>query len=193
MQMFLDFLPVLVFFAVYFIVRLLDYPPNAEIFWATGALIAVMVVQIAVTWLIIRTVSKMLLISGGLVVVLGGVTLLLREPLFIQFKLTVVNGLFAIAFLGSHFIGKKTLTERIMGHAIEAPASLWRQLNLMWVANFLILAIANVYVIYNYSMDTWVIFKTAGTIGLTVLTAITQAIWIGVHLSHKDTAKEESR
>jgi intracellular septation protein len=76
---------------------------------------------------------------------------------------------------------------------MEAPATLWRQLNLMWVANFAILAVANVFVVYNYDMDTWVIFKTAGTIGLTVLTAITQAIWIAVHLSHKDAAKEESR
>jgi intracellular septation protein len=152
-----------------------------------------MVVQIAVTWFVKRTVSKMLLISGGLVVVFGGITLLLREPIFIQLKFTVVNGLFAIAFLGSHFIGKQTLTERIMGQAMEAPASLWRQLNLMWVANFAILAVANVFVVYNYDMDTWVIFKTAGTIGLTVLTAITQAIWIAVHLSHKDAAKEESR
>jgi intracellular septation protein len=184
MQMFIDFLPVLVFFVVFF---------TAGIYWATGAIIAVMIVQIAVTWLVKRTVSKMLLISGGLVIVLGSITLMLREPLFIQLKLTVVNGLFAVAFLGSHFIGKKTLTERIMGHAIEAPTSLWRQLNLMWVANFLILAVANLFVIYNYDMETWVLFKTAGTIGLTVLTAITQAIWIGVHLSHKDAAKEESR
>jgi intracellular septation protein len=152
-----------------------------------------MVVQIAVTWFVKRTVSKMLLISGGLVVLFGGVTLILREPIFIQLKFTVVNGLFAIAFLGSHFIGKQTLTERIMGQAMEAPATLWRQLNLMWVANFAILAVANVFVVYNYDMDTWVIFKTAGTIGLTVLTAITQAIWIAVHLSHKDAAKEESR
>jgi intracellular septation protein len=184
MQMFIDFLPVLVFFVVFF---------TAGIYWATGAIIAVMIVQIAVTWLVKRTVSKMLLISGGLVIVLGSITLMLREPLFIQLKLTVVNGLFAVAFLGSHFIGKKTLTERIMGHAIEAPTSLWRQLNLMWVANFLILAVANLFVIYNYDMETWVLFKTAGTIGLTVLTAITQAVWIGVHLSHKDAAKEESR
>jgi intracellular septation protein len=184
MQMFIDFLPVLVFFVVFF---------TAGIYWATAAIIAVMVVQIAVTWLVKRTVSKMLLISGGLVVLFGGVTLILREPIFIQLKFTVVNGLFAIAFLGSHFIGKQTLTERIMGQAMEAPATLWRQLNLMWVANFAILAVANVFVVYNYDMDTWVIFKTAGTIGLTVLTAITQAIWIAVHLSHKDAAKEESR
>jgi intracellular septation protein len=184
MQMFLDFLPVLVFFGVFFV---------AGIYWATAAIIAVMVVQIAVTWLVKRTVSKMLLISGGLVVVLGGVTLMLRDPVFIQLKLTVVNGLFALAFLGSHFVGQKTLTERIMGHAIAAPASLWRQLNLMWVANFLILGLGNLFVVYNYDMETWVVFKTVGTIGLTLLTAIAQAIWIAVNLSHKDAANEESR
>jgi len=152
-----------------------------------------MVVQIGVTWLVKRTVSKMLLISGGLVIVFGSVTLVLQDPLFIQLKLTVVNGLFAIAFLGSHFIGRKTLTERIMGHAIEAPSALWRQLNVMWVANFSILALANLYVVYNYDMQTWVVFKTAGTIGLTILTVIAQAIWLSIRLSHKDAAKEESR
>jgi intracellular septation protein len=146
-----------------------------------------------VTWLIKRTVSKMLLISGALIVVLGGITLVLREPLFIQLKLTVVNGLFAAAFLGSHFIGNKTLTERIMGHAIEAPPTLWRHLNLMWVANFLILGVANLYVVKNYDMDTWAIFKTAGTIGLTLVTAVAQAVWITVYLSHKRAAEEKGR
>jgi intracellular septation protein len=162
---------VLVFFGVYF---------TFDIYAATAAIIAVMVVQIAVTWLVKRTVSKMLLISGALVVLFGGITLVLREPLFIQLKLSVVNGLFALAFLGSHFIGSKTLTERILGHALDAPAALWRQLNVMWVANFSILAVANIYIVYNYDMDTWAIFKTAGTIGLTLLTVIAQAVWIAV-------------
>lgn len=184
MQMLIDFLPVLVFFGAYF---------AFGIYVATAAIIAVMIVQIAATWIIKRTVSKMLLVSGSLVILLGSVTLILREPLFIQLKLTIVNGLFAAAFLGSHFIGSKTLTERIMGHAIEAPAALWRQLNLMWVANFLVLGIANIYVINNYDMDTWTIFKTAGTIGLTVLTAVIQAIWIAVQTSEKHEAKEEGQ
>jgi len=182
MQMLVDFLPVLVFFGVYF---------TFDIYAATAAIIAVMTIQIAVTWLIKRTVSKMLLISGSLVVVLGSVTLMLREPLFIQLKLTVVNGLFAAAFLGSHFIGTKTLTERIMGHVVEAPAALWRQLNLMWVANFLILGLANLYVVYNYDMDTWTIFKTAGTIGFTLLTAIAQAVWIAIRTSEKEAPEGE--
>jgi intracellular septation protein len=182
MQMFIDFLPVLVFFAVYF---------TFGIYAATAAIIVVMVVQIAATWFIKRTVSKMLLISGLLVVVFGGITLVLREPLFIQLKLTVVNGLFALAFLGSHFIGKKTLIERILGHALEAPQALWRQLNMMWVANFLILAVANVYIVYNYDMDTWAIFKTAGTIGLTLITVVAQAVWIAVQTSGKPAPEEK--
>ena len=183
MQMLVDFLPIIVFFVVYFTFGI--YP-------ATAAIIAVMVIQIAVTWLIKRTVSKMLLVSGSLAVVLGGITLVLREPLFIQLKLTVVDGLFAIAFLGSQFIGEKTLTERIMGHVIDAPATLWRQLNLIWVANFSILAIANVYVVYNYDMDTWTIFKTIGTLGLTFLTAIGQAVWIALHSQDQQEPKPKS-
>jgi intracellular septation protein len=182
MQMLVDFLPVIVFFAVYF---------TFGIYAATAAIIAVMVVQIAATWFIKRTVSKMLLISGSLVVVLGGITLILRDPVFIQLKLTIVNGLFAVAFLGSQFIGSKTLTERIMGHAIEAPAALWRQLNLIWVANFVVLGVANLYIMYNYDMDTWAIFKTFGTIGLTLVTAIGQAVWLATHTPDKQEANEE--
>ena len=182
MQAFIDFLPVLVFFVVYF---------TAGIYWATAAIIAVMVVQIAATWLIKRTVSKMLLVSGGLVVVFGGITLVLREPLFIQWKLTIVNAIFAAAFLGSQFIGQKTLIERIMGHALEAPAHLWRQVNLMWVANFAILAMANVYVVYNFDLDAWAIFKTAGTIGLTLLTVIGTAVWLSMHTAGTPEAGAE--
>lgn len=187
MQMFVDFLPVIVFFAAYFTVG---------IYWATGALIAVLVAQIAITWLVKRTVSKMLLVSGGLAVVLGGITLALRQPIFIQYKLTVVDGLFALVFLGNTLIGLKPLTERAMGHLVEAPAKVWRQLDLSWVVTFGVLASANVYLIYHYDMDTWVIVKTAGTLGLTLLTAVGQAIWISLHGKERaqpEEAKEEGR
>jgi intracellular septation protein A len=53
-----------------------------------------------------------------------------------------------------------------------------------------VLGTANLYVMYNHDMDTWVTFKTAGTIGLTLLTAITQAIWIALYMG-KGEAKQE--
>jgi intracellular septation protein len=48
----------------------------------------------------------------------------------------------------------------------------------MWVANFIILGAANLYVDYNFDENTWVNFKLFGMLGLTLLTAVGQAIWI---------------
>ena len=169
MQALIDFLPIIVFFAVY---------QAADIYTATAALIVAMALQIGYQWLRTKTVNKMLLTSGGLVFVFGGITLLFRNPIFIQWKPTIVNGLFAAAFLGSRYIGGKTLIERLMGHAVELDQSTWRQLNLMWVGNFTLLGAANLYVVYNYSEAVWVNFKLFGMLGITLLMVIVQVAWI---------------
>ena len=169
MQALIDFLPIIVFFVVY---------QAADIYAATAALIVAMAMQIGYQWLRTRTVNKMLLTSGGLVFLFGGITLLFRNPIFIQWKPTIVNGLFAAAFLASRYIGGKTLTERVMGHAVELDQSTWRQLNLMWVGNFTFLGAANLYVVYNYSEAFWVNFKLFGMLGFTLLMVIVQVAWI---------------
>ncbi|MDH3276452.1 MAG: septation protein A [Gammaproteobacteria bacterium] len=174
MQLLIEFLPIVIFFVAFKIYGM---------YVATAALMVAMTVQIAVQWLRYRTVSKMLLVSGLLVALFGTATLLLRDPIFIQWKPTIVNWLFAAAFLGSQFIGEKTIIERIMGHAIELPTQLWRQLNIMWTVNFLVLGGANIYVVYNFDEATWVNFKLFGMLGLTLLTAIGQTIWIAARTS----------
>ena len=127
MQLLIDFFPIIVFFAAY---------KYAGMYAATGAIIVAMGVQIAIQWFRQGTVNKMLLTSGALVAVFGGITLAVRDPIFIQWKPTIVNALFAGAFLASRFFGDQTLTERMMGHAIELSQEMWRQLNLMWIGNF---------------------------------------------------------
>lgn len=179
----LDLFPVIVFFVVYKI---------AGIYWATGAIIVAMALQMGLQWLRERKVSRMLLISTVFVALLGGVTLLFRNPLFIQWKPTVVNWLFAGAFLASEFIGKKNLTERIMGHAVQLEPPMWRQLNLIWVANFAVLGAANLFVVYNFDEETWVNFKLFGMLGLTLLTAIGQAFWIAAKTTGRTRGQEEA-
>jgi len=174
MQIFLDFLPIIVFFVTY---------KFAGMFAATAALMGAMSIQIAIQWYRQGTVNKMLLTSGILVGFFGGITLLLRDPIFIQWKPTIVNWLFAAAFLGSRYIGDKTLTERMRGQAIELDNALWRQLNLMWVGNFTFLGVANIYVVYNFDEATWVNFKLFGMLGLTLLMALAQALWIALRTS----------
>ena len=60
MQILVDFFPIVVFFVTYKL---------AGMFAATGALMAAMAVNIAIQWFREGTVSKMLLVSGALVMV----------------------------------------------------------------------------------------------------------------------------
>jgi intracellular septation protein len=177
MQLLIDFLPIIVFFGTYQI---------AGMYAATAAIIVVMALQIGIQWLRHRTVSRMLLTSGILVAFFGGITLILRNPIFIQWKPTIVNALFAGAFLGSRFFGEKTLTQRMMGHAIDLDVGMWRQLNMMWVVNFAFLGAANLYVVYNFDEETWVDFKLFGMLGLTLAMVLIQAIWIAIKTSDRE-------
>lgn len=172
MQLLIDFFPIIVFFVVFKLYGM---------YAATAAIIVAMAVQISVQWFRERKVNKMLLASGALVAVFGGATLVLKNPLFIQWKPTILNWLFAAAFLGSQFIGKQTLIERVMGHAVQLTQTMWRKLNLMWVANFAFLGAANIYVVYNFDEETWVNFKLFGMLGLTLIMAVGQAIWISMN------------
>jgi intracellular septation protein len=181
MQLLVDFLPIIAFFGVYKAYGALVSADGA-MFAATIAIMIVMTVQISLQWLRKRTVNRMMLISGVLVLVFGSITLLLRDALFIQWKPTILNWLFAFAFLASRFIGKQTLIEKIMGQTIELPQFVWRRLNLMWVANFLLLGAANIYVVYNFSEPAWVNFKLYGMLGLTLLMALVQGFYIARYL-----------
>ncbi len=174
MQILVDFFPIVVFFATY---------KFAGIFAATAAVMVAMAIQITIQWFRQGTVNKMLLVSGVLVGVFGGITLVFRNPIFIQWKPTIVNWLFAAAFLGSRYIGDRTLAQRMMGMAVTLDAVMWRQLNLMWVGNFSFLGAANLYVVYNFDEATWVNFKLFGMLGLTLVMALGQALWIAARSS----------
>ena len=174
MQLFVDLLPVILFFAVYF---LFD-----SIYLATGVLMAALGLQIAIQWLRHRKVSKMLLISGGAAILLGGATLILKNPIFVQWKPTIANWAFAAAFVASRYFGDKTLIERMLGEAMALPTPVWRQLNWMWSANFFVLGALNLYVVYNYSEPAWVRFKLISIIVFSILSMAMTALWIWRHM-----------
>jgi len=177
MQAFLDFLPVIAFAATY---------------WITGdfntAILVIMVavgIQVIVTYALTRTVHKMLLISAALVIVLGGISLLLKNDLVFKWKPTVLNWAFALVFFGSQFIGERPIIQRIMesvakGEIVLTPPH-WRTLNLMWVVFFLVSGTANIYVAYNFDESVWVNFKLFGLLGLTLVFMVLQAVWISRH------------
>jgi intracellular septation protein len=106
----------------------------------------------------------------------------LRDPVFIKWKPTVVNWLFGAAFLGSQFIGERPLVERMMGHAISVPAPVWSRLNWAWTLFFISMGLLNIYVAYSYSEATWVNFKLFGMMGLTLVFVFAQAFYLSRYM-----------
>jgi len=128
MKLLFDFLPILLFFIAYKSADLYVAYKSADLYVATGVLIVATLAQVGWIWLRQRQVEKLPLITAGLVLVFGGATLILHDPVFVKWKPTVVNWLFAVAFFGSYFVGEKTLLERMMGSQLELPASVWVKL-----------------------------------------------------------------
>ncbi|MEW7977850.1 MAG: septation protein A [Candidatus Sedimenticola endophacoides] len=178
-----DFLPVILFFIAYKL---------GDIYIATGVLIIASIAQVAIQRLLHKRVEKMHLVVLGLAVFFGGMTLLLHDPLFIKWKPTVVNWLFAIAFLGSRFIGAKTLVQRMMDHAVTLPNPVWDRLNTAWVIFFAAMGGLNLYVAFNFTEATWVDFKLFGMMGLTLVFVLIQAFYMSRFMPQPDENQGES-
>jgi intracellular septation protein len=143
-------------------------------------------------WLITREINKIYAASTALVLVLGTATLLLRNPLFLYWKPTVLNWAIALVFLGSQFIGERPIVERMLGSAAELTESQWRRLNAIWVVFFAIVGAINIYVAYMFSEPTWVKFKLFGMLGLTVIFIVIQTIWLTMTMKQNESGEQES-
>lgn len=177
-----DFFPILLFFIAY---------QAYDIYVATAVAIAASAGQVAYFQLRYKKVEKMQLITLGLLAFFGGLTLLLRDPDFIKWKPTVVNWLFAIAFLASNFIGKKTLLQRMMDQAVSLPEIIWKRLNIIWISFFVAIGFLNLYVAFNFSEETWVNFKLFGMLGVTFVFVIAQGFYIARHIEESETVESE--
>ena len=178
MQLFIDYLPILVFFGAYFF---------KDIYFATAVLMGVMPIIMIVQWLMTRKFNKIYAASTALVLVLGTATLLLRNPQFLYWKPTVLNWAIAAAFLGSQFIGPKPFVQRMLESAAELQSDQWQRLNLIWVVFFTIVGCLNLYVAFNFSEPTWVKFKLFGMLGLTIVFVIVQTIWLTIAMRKNES------
>lgn len=192
MKFLFDFFPLLLFFAAY---------KFYDIYVATAAAIVASFIQVGVFWLRHRRFEKMHLIALGAIVVFGGLTLALHDNTFIKWKPTIVYWIMATLLCGSHFVGKKTVIERMLDGQIALPARLWKRLNLSWASFFLFLGTLNIYFAFYFGPqldekardDAWVYFKVGGTLGLTFIFVIVQAILMAKYIEDRTPKpKQES-
>ena len=186
MALLIDFLPIVLFFAAYFI--------SGEFYTALLVIMVAAPVAFTANWLLTKTFNKISAASTALVVILGGGALILDNKMIFLWKPTVFYWLAAVAFLASQFIGAKPFIRRLMESAtaksedpLELPANRWAALNTAWVTFFTIAGALNIYVAYNYSEAAWVKFKLFGLMGLTFAFIVAQSLWLAKQLNQDPT------
>lgn len=172
MKQLLDFIPLIIFFALF---------KFYDIYVATGALIAATAVQVAVTYFMFKKVEKMQLITFALVAVFGGMTIFLHDDNFIKWKVTIVYVIFALGLAISHLMGKSAI-KGMLGKEITLPEAVWAKVNWAWVAFFSVCAVLNIYIAYQLPLDVWVNFKVFGLLAATFTYTLLTGIFIYKHL-----------
>jgi len=167
----LNFGPLLIFFVA---------NTMLGIFTATAVLMAVILIVLAIEFAIERKVSFMPLLTAGLVLVFGGLTLWLSNDIFIKIKPTILYTMFAAVLLGG-LLFNRLFIRLLFGQMLQLSDPAWRTLTWRWSLFFIALAIANEIVWRHVSTNVWVAFKVWAVFPLTVLFAMAQTPFIMRH------------
>ena len=162
MKQFNTLIPVLIFVGAWIITK--------DIILATGALMMALTLQVGYEKLTKGNVDKKLLFTWILVLVLGGATLLLKDPIFIQWKVSIVNWLFASILLGFSYFKDSYLMKGFMEEAMPGiPNKAWKNATYLIATGFIVIGIVNLYFVFYTSLDTWVYFKLFGVFGISFI------------------------
>jgi intracellular septation protein len=168
----IDFGPLLIFFGA---------NKFGGVFTATAAFMVATVIAMALSWWKTRHIPPMLIFTGLIVVVFGGLTLWLQDDTFIKLKPTLIYGMFAGILLFG-LATRRSYLKLVMGEALpQLDDDGWRKLTRNWALFFIALMAANEVARQVLTTDQWVNFKVWGVTSATLLFAIAQAPLMARH------------
>ena len=160
--------PLIIFFVCYYkapipenIVNDLDAANLFKIIFATKIFVPAILIALFIGWLQTKKIAKMPLITAILVVIFGGLTIWLNNPIFIKMKPTLIYLIFALV-LGYGLLKKKSYLKILMGSSIPMSEEGWLLLSKRFVVFFILIALLNEIIWRFFSQDFWVNFKTFG-------------------------------
>jgi intracellular septation protein len=156
--------PLLVFFAA-----------NAkfDLFVATGAFMVAIVAAMIASYVVVRHVPIMAIVSGVVVLVFGTLTLVLHDETFIKIKPTIIYSLFGLILAGG-LVFNRSLIAVMFDQMFNLTPRGWRLLTIRWAVFFFAMAILNEVIWRTQSTDFWVAFKAFGVTPITAVFAMIQ-------------------
>ena len=171
--MLLDFLPLLAFYAAFYV---------GGIYAATTTGMVASAASIA--WMLARRqpVRPMAWVSFALIVVFGGATLWLHDESFIKWKPTILYWIFAVVLALAPRLAGRNPIRALLGKELALPDALWSKVNDSWAMFFAVLGATNLYIANHFSTAVWAAFKVFGTLGLMLLFVVVQGVVLSRHL-----------
>jgi intracellular septation protein len=167
----LDLGPLFVFFATY---------QFLGIYVATGVFMAAVVIALVLDYVLERKLSPVPIMTAVLVLIMGGLTLYLKNETFIKMKPTALYLIFGLTLLGGLYFNRLFL-KYLLSLGFEMPDGAWRTLTLRYGLFFLALAAVNEVVWRNFPTHIWVDFKVWGVMPLLLLFSLSQAPFLMRH------------
>jgi intracellular septation protein len=181
--------PLIVFFAVNTLgERWLESSPlltswfSKPIIFATAVFMVAMAISLLLSWLLLKRVAVMPLVTGIVVAVFGTLTLVFQDSTFIKMKPTIVNALFGSVLLGGLLFGQ-SLLRYVFGDVYKLKERGWFVLTWRWGVFFFVLAALNE-IVWRFAPmfagtekaadDLWVAFKVWGIMPITIVFSIMQ-------------------
>lgn len=140
---------------------------------APWALVGGSIVALILGFAVERRVAPVPLAAAILGIVMGGLTLLFHNPIFVFLKPTLVNvGLAGVLAYG--LIVRRLFIKSLFAGSISMTDPAWRSLTVRYIGLFLVLAVVNEVVWRTQSKTFWVLFHFIGPLVLTVLFSVSQ-------------------
>ena len=198
MKQLLELLPLVLFFGAYQMDGdTLTVGGWSHTFEGIFSATAVLMISTALTWLVSSLLEKRndkrLMWMTLAVLLFGAATLILRDQRFIQWKPTVYNWVLAAIFLGSQFIGRSTVLERVLGSQLTLPRLIWTRLNVLWIGNFTLVGALNLFVAYRFEEAVWVSYKLYSSIGFTLALMLLTVAVVAPHVKDDGEQPEGSQ
>ena len=144
-----------------------------NLFVATGAFMVAIVAAMIASYVVVRHVPMMAIVTAVIVLVFGTLTLVLHDETFIKIKPTIIYGLFAVILGGGLLFGRSFIAI-LFNQMFNLTPKGWRILTMRWALFFLGMAVLNEIIWRTQSTDFWVAFKAFGAVPLTMVFAISQ-------------------